>query len=585
MNIMGIQAFYYNHAAALICDGKLKFFIENEKINRIKGSREGFPVEAIKAGLNFEGLRLDDIEEIAYPSSPFRYTWSVFKQGSRSLIEALLNFKNSDNKEAKKISLIPDRILVALSGFPYFRKNLIKHNIRFSGLYGKLPKIVFVPHHLAHAASVFYSSGMDKATIVIADGLGDTYSTTIWKGEGLSLKKLQHISFPNSLGEFYAAFTEFCGFKTYEQEGKLMGLAAYGHEDEEIYEKMKKVIQIEHEKYNVSAKYTINGSHSYGVSFSDELVKLFGQPRKRDGEITQKYKNIAYAAQDHLEKATLEIIRKAVRLTGIKDVCFSGGVAMNCKLNGVIERSGLVDNLFVFPASNDAGAALGAAMIRAIKAGEDPRFKLEHTYYGPGASDKEIEEILNNIKTPYTRIDLNDLNEVVDLLINKKVVGLYTLRSEFGARALGARSIIADPRTKEMVDIVNKKVKRREPWRPFAPVIIEGFENEYFIDGKISKYMMKAYQIRPEKRHIIPAVIHVDDTCRPQSINEKTNPVYYKILKNFYERTGVPVLLNTSFNVRGEPIVSRPIDALRCYLSTGMDALLIGPYLLKKNFK
>lgn len=585
MNIIGIQAFFYNHAIALICDGKLKFFIENEKINRVKGSREGFPVEAIKVALNHTGLQLDDIEEIVYPSSPFRYLWSVFKQGSRNITESLLNFlsfKNFDNKDTKIISLIPDRILVSLSGFPYFRKNLIKHNIRFYGLYGNLPKIVFVPHHLAHAASVFFSSGMDKATIVIADGLGDTYSTTIWKGEGLSLKKLYHISFPNSLGEFYAAFTEFCGFKTYEEEGKLMGLAAYGHEDKEIYEKMKKIIQIEHEKYNVCAKYTINGSHSYGVSFSDELVKLFGEPRKRDSEITQKYKNIAYAAQDHLEKATLEIIKKAVRLTEIRNVCFSGGVAMNCKLNGVIERSGLVDNLFVFPASNDAGAALGAAMIRAIKAGDDPRFRLEHTYYGPGASDREIEEILKNIKIPYSRIDLNDLNEVVELLINRKVVGLYTLRSEFGARALGARSILADPRSKEMVDIVNKKVKRREPWRPFAPVIIEGFENEYFIDGKVSRYMMKAYQVRPEKRHLIPAVIHVDDTCRPQSINEKINPVYYKILKKFYKRTGVPVLLNTSFNVRGEPIVSKPIDALRCYLSTGMDALLIGSYLLKK---
>lgn len=583
MNIIGIQAFYYNHAAALIRDGKLKFFIENEKISRIKGSREGFPVESIKAGLNFEGLQLEDIEEIAYPLSPLRYTWGVVKQSSRSFAESLLNFRNSGSNGIENISLIPDRILITLSGFPYFRKNLIKYNLRFSGLYGKLPRVVFVPHHLAHAASVFFSSGMDKATIVIADGLGETDSTTIWKGEGLSLKKLAQISFPNSLGEFYAAFTEFCGFKTYQQEGKLMGLAAIGHEDREIFEKMKKTITIDHEKYDISTKYTINGAHSYGISFSDEMVNLFGEPRKRDGEITQNYKNIAYAAQDHLEKGTIEIIRKAVRLTGIKNVCFSGGVAMNCKLNGFIEQSGLVDNLFVLPASNDAGAALGAAMIRSIKAGHDPRFKLEHTYFGPSSSDEEIEETIKNIKAPYRKIDLNDLSEVADLLVNKKVVGLFTLRNEFGARALGARSIIADSRSKEMLDLVNEKVKRREPWRPFAPVIIEGFENEYFIDGKISRYMMKAYHIRPEKRNVVPAVVHVDDTCRPQSINEKTNPVYFNILNKFYEKTGVPVLMNTSFNVRGEPIVSKPIEALRCYLSTGMDALLIGSYLLKKQ--
>jgi carbamoyltransferase len=582
MNVIGIQAFYYNHAAALICDGDLRFFIENEKINRIKGAREGFPVEAIKAGLSFEGIQLDDIDEIAFPLSPFRYIWSVFKQGTRNIADSIMDFRNVGNKGPKNISLIPDRTLIALSGLPYFRKNLIQHNVRFSGIYGKLPRVVFVQHHLAHAASVFFSSGFDKATVVIADGIGETDSTTIWKGEGLSLKKLQQISFPNSLGEFYAAFTEFCGFKTYEQEGKLMGLAAYGQEDGDIYEKMKKVIRIEPEKYTIFPKYTINGSHSYGISYSDELVRLFGKPRKRDSEITQHYENIAYAAQDHLEKATIEIIKKAVNLTGIKNVCFTGGVAMNCKLNGFIDQSGVVDNLFVLPASNDAGAALGAAMIRAIKGGNDPRFRLEHTYYGPESSDEEIEEVLKNIKAPYKKVDLNDLSEVVDLITSKKVIGLFTLRNEFGARALGARSIIADSRSKEMVDIVNKKVKKREAWRPFAPVIIEGFEKEYFMDGKVSRYMMKAYRVRPDKRNVIPAVVHVDDTCRPQSINAITNPVYFRILNKYYEKTGVPVLMNTSFNVRGEPIVSKPIEALRCYLSTGMDALLIGSFLLRK---
>jgi carbamoyltransferase len=583
MNIIGIQGFYYNHAAALITNGSLKFFIENEKIDRIKGSREGFPVEAIKEGLKFSRLQMDDISEIVFPLVPHRYALSVFKQGAISIFESLTNLWNSNSKGAHQISLFPDRVLITLSGFPFFRKNLIRQNIRFSGLYGKIPKITFVPHHLAHAASVFFSSGMDKATVVIADGIGETESTTIWKGEGLSLKRLEKISFPNSLGEFYAAFTEFCGFKTYQQEGKLMGLAAYGHEDKEIYDKMKNVINIGHEQYYINPKYTINGSHSHGLSYSDNLIDLFGAPRRRDGEITKYYQDIAYAAQDHLEKATLEIIKKAVRLTGIRDVCFSGGVAMNCKLNGFIEQSGAVDNLFVLPASNDAGAALGAAMIRSIKAGDDPRFRLENTYYGPSAMDDEIEATLKNIKVPYKKIDLNDLSEVADLLVNKNVVGLYTLRNEFGARALGARSIIADSRSKEMLDIVNERVKRREPWRPFAPVILEGFENDYFINGRVSRYMMKAYHVRPEKRSVIPAVVHVDDTCRPQSISEKTNPVYYGILEAFNKKTGVPVLMNTSFNVRGEPIVSKPIEALSCYLSTGMDALLIGPFLLKKS--
>lgn len=364
-----------------------------------------------------------------------------------------------------------------------------------------------------------------------------------------------------------------------------MGLAAYGHKDNDIFEKMKQVIQIKPNTYNVSTKHTLNGTHSYGLSFSDNLVKLFGEPRMRDGEITQNYKNIAYAAQDYLEKATLEIVKKAVKLTGINDACFSGGVGMNCKLNGFIEQSDVVNDFFVFPASNDAGAGLGAAMVQSVKAGDDPRFKLENTYYGPEFSDDEIEDTIKSIKTPYQKIDLNDLSEVINLLTNKKVLGLFTRRNEFGARALGARSIIADPRTKEMMDIVNQKVKRRESWRPFAPFILEGFEDEYFINGKVSKFMMKAYYVRPEKRDLIAAVVHVDNTCRPQSVNEEINPVYYKILKGFYDRTGIPLLMNTSFNVRGEPIVCRPIEALRCYLSTGMDALLIGSYFLTKQIK
>lgn len=586
MNIVGIQAFYYNHAAALLKDGKLEFFIENEKLNRIKGSRDGFPAEAIKASLKFANLRLNDIDEIVYPLSPQRYSWNVFKQGVKSVFEALINLFRFKRNNSNEVSLIPDRILIALSGLPFFRKELIKYHLRFSGIgesSEKLPKIVFVPHHLAHAASVFYTSGMDKATIVIADGVGETESTTIWKGEGLKLARLDQIPFPNSLGEYYAAFTEFCGFKTYQQEGKTMGLAAYGHEDKGIYEKMKKVIRIDEESYKVNPKYTIYGSHSYGTSYSDKLVDLFGPPRHPDGEITEYYKNIAFAAQDHLEKATLEIVRKAVRLTGIKNVCFSGGVAMNCKLNGFLEHSGVADKVFVFPASNDAGAGLGAAMVRSVEAGEDPRFKLEHAYYGPNATDAEIEEAIKDIKTPYQKVDLNDLSEIGDMLADKKVVGLYTLRNEFGARALGARSIMADARSPEMVDIVNKKVKRREAWRPFAPVIMEGHEKDFFIDARTSRYMMKAYQVKPEKKDIIPAVTHVDGTCRPQSINKDTNPVYFEILNQFYAKTGVPVLMNTSFNVRGEPIVCRPIEALRCFLSTGMDALLIGPYLLKKQ--
>ena len=583
MNILGLQAFYHNHATALLTDSTLRCFIEEEKINRVKGQRDGFPLQSLKWALKDTGLTLRDIDEIAFPIDPWRYTWTVAKGGLASLFGAFGSQRGSVDQNIGTVSLFPDRVLTALQYTPPFLGRLIAHHIRFGGIAGPLPPVRFVPHHQAHAASAFYTSGFDEAAVVIVDGMGETESTTIWHGHGKSLKRLATIKFPNSLGEFYAAFTELCGFKTYQQEGKLMGLAAYGGPDARIDEQMRQVIRIGREHYQVAPKYTIHGPHSYGVSFSDHLVGLFGAPRRPDEPFTDRHRALAYAAQDRLEKATMEVVRKAVRLTGCRNLCLSGGVAMNCKLNGAVLHSGLVDELYVLPSANDAGVALGAALDRSMARGVDPRFRLEHTYYGPKATTEQIEAVLQNVKIPYQRLDLGDFREVVDLLLDRKVVGLFTGRNEFGARALGARSILADPRYPEMWDIVNESVKHREKWRPFAPVILEGFEGEYFVDGQPSRYMMKAFEVRPEKRDEIPAVVHVDGTCRPQSIARANNPVYFDILEAFHQATGVPVLMNTSFNVRGEPIVSTPVEAVRCFLGTGMDALVIGPFLVRKD--
>jgi carbamoyltransferase len=583
MNILGIQGFFYGHAAALVSDGRLEFFLEEEKLDRIKAPREGFPLQAIRAALDHAGITLEDVDEIVFPWHPWRYAWTVLRHGIGSLGDQVARRGWAAEPPIGRVSLSADRAVGTMRLTPPFLRSLIRHGIRYGGIPGRIPKVTYVSHHRAHAASVFFSSGMDEAAVVIVDGMGERESTTTWRGRGLSLDPLDHVDFPNSLGEFYAAFTEFCGFRTYNQEGKLMGLAAYGEPDAAIAEKMGRVIQVEDERYRVDPRYTIDGAHSYGASFSDAVVELFGEPRPRDGEITERDKRIAFAAQDLLERAVLEIVKKAVRLTECRKVCLSGGVAMNCKLNGAILHSGIVDDLFVLPASNDAGAALGAALQRAKEHGDDPRFALEHAYYGPEFDDEEIEKALKNVKVPYKRIERNNLEEVADLLIARNVVGLYTGRNEFGARALGARSILADPRDRDTLDIVNASVKFREKWRPFAPVILEGYEDEYFRDARISRFMMKAFQVRPEKAHVIPAVVHVDGTCRPQSIRRELSPMYFDILDAFHRKTGVPVLLNTSFNVRGEPIVCRPIEALRCYLGTGMDALVIGSFLLKKD--
>ncbi len=583
MRVLGLQAFYYNHAAALVSDGKLSFFIEEEKVNRIKSQRDGFPVETIRAALEHEKIGLEDVDEIAYPCAPWSYSMNLVRYGIGSVLSSFTRVGWPKAPPIGRVDLTQDRILTTLQFTPPFLEKLIRQKIRFGRIPGRIPKVSYVPHHRAHAASVFFSSGWEEAAIVIVDGSGETESTTIWHGRGLDIKRLDKISFPNSLGEFYAAFTEFCGFETYSQEGKLMGLAAYGGPDPEIEQLMAQVFRVMPEGYQVNSRYTIDGPHSWGYAFSDALVELFGMPRAKNGEITQRHKNIAWAAQDMLERGAQEIVKKAVRLTGCKKLCMSGGVAMNCKLNGAVLLSGLIDDLYVLPASNDAGVALGAAMDRTRELGIDPRFQLRHAYYGPEYDDAQIEADLKIVKVPYKRIDRSDLSEIADLLINKNVLGLYTGRGEFGARALGARSIIADPRHPDMLDIVNRTVKFREGWRPFAPVILEGHEKDWFLDGRSSRYMMKAFHIRPEKAAEIPAVVHVDGTCRPQSISRDVNPLYYDIVNACYAKTGVPILLNTSFNVRNEPIVSRPIEALRCYMGTGMDALVIGSFLLKKS--
>jgi carbamoyltransferase len=581
VNVLGLQAFYHNHAAALLADGKLAFFSEEEKLSRVKGAREGFPIHAVRHALEAGAIGLSDVAEIAYAWLPWRYTWTLL----RGALGSLTASPRSDRRLARgdAVSSTADRILSLAQFLPPFLGPRIRQQIRHGGIAGPIPPIVFVPHHLAHAASAFFTSGMDEAAVVIVDGMGERDSTTIWHGRGTELKLLHRVGFPNSLGEFYAAFTEHAGFKTYQQEGKLMGLAAYGESDPALESLMDQVLQIEHESYRVNPAYTVSGAHNVGASFSDAFVDLFGPPRGRDEPLSDRHRALAFAAQDRLERATMEVVRRAARLTGSRNVCFSGGVAMNCKLNGVILESELTDRVSVLPASNDAGAALGAAMHRSLVRGADPRFELDHVYYGTGADESEMEDALQHVKAAYRRVGEAGPSEVAALLAERRVVALFTGRAEFGARALGARSILADPRDKGMWTVVNESVKRRENWRPFAPVILAGHEADWFIGGQPSHFMMKAFRVRPERRDQIPAVVHVDGTCRPQSIRRDQNATYHDIVAAFHERTGVPILMNTSFNVRGEPIVSTPLQALSCYFSTGMDALLMGPFLLRKD--
>ncbi|HBE01806.1 MAG TPA: nodulation protein [Spirochaetia bacterium] len=459
---------------------------------------------------------------------------------------------------------------------------MISAGLRYNGIDGRIPPIVFTGHHLSHAASVFYASGFDRSLIYVTDGMGDDLSTSLWIGEGKSLRSIKKFYFPNSLGEFYAAFTEFLGFEPYSHEGKLMGLAAYGEKDDEIIEKIKKhIISYHNGKYQVNSLYTVNGAHDYGERFTNLLVDLFGSPRLPEAKIETFHFNLAHAAQALLEQASENVLGYYMKKTGIKDVCISGGVGMNCKMNGHLLHALPIEKIFINPASNDAGSAMGAALALSMQKGVDPRFTMTHACFGPGFSSVQVEAVLKEARVKY-RKSKNIPEDAAKALAQGKIIGWHQGRQEAGARALGSRSILASPLSKSMIDKINKNVKHREPWRPFAPSLLAECAGDYYSLGKMSPFMILAFTVNKDKRRIIPAVTHIDNTCRPQTVTRSDNPRYYDLIRAFEKKTGVPVILNTSFNVRGEPIVSTPADSLRCFFATGIEQLFIEDFIVEK---
>jgi len=376
--------------------------------------------------------------------------------------------------------------------------------------------------------------------------------------------------------------TEYLGFKPYNDEGKVMGLAPYGRRDGGIAQKISRVLSFADGTYSVDPSYLTLGRHTFGKYFSDRMVDLLGAPRPRESALGDVHKAIAYETQDALERCVTGIADRLMEQTGMDTLCLAGGVCMNCKMNGVLHNNPRVKNIFVQPVSSDAGTALGAALTLSARFGENPRFKLEHAYWGPGYSDGEIVKCLEEYKLPYKKVD-NVETVVARLLAEGKFVGWFQGRLEMGARALGNRSILADPRRADVKDRLNNQVKHREGFRPFAPSLLSEAKAEFLENASDSPFMILAYRVREDKRRLIPAVVHVDDTVRPHTVEKHVNPRYWKLIKEFESLTGIPLILNTSFNVRGEPIVCSPGDALRCFYGTGLDALAIGDYVLTKS--
>ncbi|MCD4695920.1 MAG: hypothetical protein K8S16_06725 [Bacteroidales bacterium] len=573
MKILGILNLNQDPASSLMIDGNLVALVEEERFIRKKHAKDHFPENAIKYCLTENKLELTDIDYITIG-------WNIFAYNSRvkNTFEQNTKLYHKDSKsldwESKQlIKYNPDN----------FIKNLEEELISCGFNKNDIPPFKFYDHHYSHALTAYIPSKFNEAIIITIDGHGEENSSVIWEARNNTIKKIKEINIPHSLGWFYGAATRFCGFTPNNGEGKTMGLAPYGKPNAPLKEKMKKVLSIEGCGYEINPNYLFYGERNYSNEFTDSFVSLFGKPRINNDDIFQgNYTDFAFEAQASLEKIVSHLIIESIKKTGIKNICLAGGVALNCKMNGVIASLDEVDNIYVQPISNDVGTTFGSSLALYLEKGYPiSRDVMKHVYWGPEFHDKEIEIALQNKNLTYEYF-YNIEEKTASLLEQGKVIGWFQGKMETGPRALGNRSILGDPRKKNMKDKINNKVKFREPWRPFCPSILEEYQDDYIENSFYHPYMIIAFQVKQEKIKEIPSVVHVDNTARIQSVSKKTNPKYWKLLNEFRKLTNVPVLLNTSFNIKGEPIVCTPDDALNTFQKTGMDYLVLGNYLISK---
>jgi carbamoyltransferase len=547
----------HDSSACIVRDGELLFAVAEERISRVKHDA-GFPKNAIQACFDFTGVRAGQVDEACFG---WQTAGPVYRHDLKCYItrKMPLTYLNGLNSTLHFLSMWHQQ-----SGAKKFAQQFGPTTAR----------VRFVDHHLAHAISAYAYSGFDEAAVVVMDGRGAWEATTIWHGRNGRLDPVLMISFPNSVGYFYSEFTEFLGFHRNSDEWKVMGLAPYGKPGVDLSD----FIDLNAAPYLVHAKQVAaNGSKPFA-----NMTALLGPSRMPESEIVERHKNIAFAVQDACETAMMNVVRMAIEKTRCRNVCLAGGVALNSKANGKILASGLVDKFFVQPAASDDGVALGAALVPYLDGnGKVPIKAMRHGYWGPCFDDAAIESNLRTYKLRYTRLT-DPAATAAELLAQGKILGWFQGRMEFGPRALGNRSILADPRDPEMNAKVNNAVKFREWWRPFAPSFKKEAAGDYLESATDSPFMIVTAQVRPEKRSIIPSVTHVDGSARPQTVEKEINPHYWRLIDEFGKRTGVPVIMNTSFNLRGEAIVNTPTDAVRTFFSSGMDALVIGCYLVTK---
>jgi len=546
----------HDSSACIVRDGELLFAAAEERISRIKHDA-GFPRLAIQACLGFARVTPAQIDEVCFgwqTAGPvYRHDLKLYATGGWPL--SYMNFLNSSRHF---LSMWHQE-----SGASPYRRLFGANKTRFR----------FVDHHLAHAISAYAYSGFDDAAVVVMDGRGAWEATSIWHGRSGRLDHVLTLNWPDSLGLFYAQFTGFLGFVPNSDEWKVMGLAPYGQKGIDL----SRFINPNDTPYRVNTK-TLIGD---GLQFS-HFTSLLGAPRDPESDISSHHKNVAFAVQDACEEAMMSVVKLALRKTAAKNLCLAGGVALNSKANGKIVASGAIERIFVQPAASDDGVALGAALAPCLDDnGRLPNKAMRHGYWGPSFDDDAIEKALLTYKIRHTKLS-DPAKAAAQLLSQGRILGWFQGRMEFGPRALGSRSIIADPRDPDMNTKVNNAVKFREWWRPFAPSLKKEAAPDYLESAYDSPFMILTAQVRPEKRSMIPSVTHVDGSARPQTVEHEVNPLYYRLIDEFGAVTGVPVIMNTSFNLRGEAIVNTPTDALRTFFSSGMDALVIGSFLVEK---
>lgn len=588
MNILGISAFYHDSAAALLRDGVIVAAAQEERFTRIKQD-SAFPARSVEFCLKEAGLSLKEIDAVVFYEKP------LIK--AERLLETYLG-------------LAPAGLKSFLTGIPTWlrgKTNLVSVIRKELGKAYQGP-VLFTEHHESHAASAFYPSPYDEAAVLTVDGVGEWATTTIGVGEGNKLRIVKEIRFPHSLGLLYSAFTYYTGFKVNSGEYKVMGLAPYGDPKyvDLIYKHLLRV--------NDDGSFWLNQdyfNYCSGLTMTNEKFhELFGgPPREAESLLTQKEMDLAASVQVVTEEIMLKLARHARELTGKKNLCLAGGVALNCVANGKIWKEKIFDDMWIQPAAGDAGGALGAALHVWHQMLDKPRAPkgkdaMRGSLLGPEYSDDEISKFLDGVGAQSEKLtDLELVDRVAKLMAEEKVVGWFRGRMEFGPRALGSRSIIGDARSPRMQAQMNLKIKFRESFRPFAPCVLKEFVSEYFeFDGE-SPYMLQVAQVHTQKclpmpagsdklwgieklnvpRSVVPAITHVDYSARLQTVDPERHGLYYTLIKRFYELTDCPVIVNTSFNVRGEPIVCTPEDAYRCFMFTNIDVLVLGNHLLLKE--